>query len=124
MRPTAQELVAYLVAHEEYSEYVAQGLVAKLEVAAPPIQAALERWWQSRELEPSLEVAGYTLSLLVEQFHFTPCNALATLDWLLREPREARYALAHYRLFGPCGGCDDGSSRRLPDQPSGGTPEG
>lgn len=100
MRPTTEEIVAYLVANEGYQEKVAQDLVCDLEAAAPPVQAAFEKWWQSRELEPALVVEGYTLRVLVEEFHFTPVNALVTLDWLLRDPRAARFALAHYRLFG------------------------
>jgi hypothetical protein len=67
--------------------------VNSLLVSAPIIQKAFEQWWYDGTLDAELELHGYTLKRLLDDYAFNPINALLTLDWLLREPEMALAAL-------------------------------
>ena len=43
--------------------------------------------------EPDLCIENYTCKGLMQEFHLSLTGALLTLDWLLREPEEAKQAI-------------------------------
>lgn len=104
MQVTTEEIITRLVSSEGYTEHGATLLAEQLQACVPQVQAALERWRRGEGLDPSLSVQGYTLQRFVEEYGFTAPNALVTMDWLIRDPKEALSALAHYRLMQWAGG--------------------
>jgi hypothetical protein len=89
MRIARQDIISRLVSGYGYSEHEAQQVAADLDTAAPAIQQAFEHWWKTGEVRLDTEVQGYTPQRLMDEYHFTPPNALLTMDWLLREPQQA-----------------------------------
>ena len=49
--------------------------------------------WYKFGIEPSQTIAGVTFEMLTKKLHMNEINAFLTLDWLKREPNEARAAL-------------------------------
>ncbi len=70
----------------------AEDVARRLHGAAPPIRAAFFRWWVGGPLE-SPEVEGYSVQTLMESRTINPVNAFLTLDWLVRDPEEAKKLL-------------------------------
>lgn len=93
MNISTEEISSRLVSTYGYSERDAPGIAKRLLTSTPRVQAAFERWWHDGELDFSLSVEGYTPQRLVDEYDFTPANALLTMDWLLREPKKALQAL-------------------------------
>jgi hypothetical protein len=70
----------------------AQLVAVKLEGSAPELRRAFLKWWEMGEL-PELGVEGFTVSQLIDQHHLNPIAAFLTLDWLIRQPEQAKAAL-------------------------------
>jgi hypothetical protein len=88
-----QDVMQKLINDFGYTEQNAERAVSSLLVSASIIQKAFEQWWSDGTLDVELEVHGYTLKRLMDEYAFNPINALLTMDWLLREPDMALVAL-------------------------------
>jgi hypothetical protein len=89
-----EEIISRLVAEFGYSEKNAQRVALDLQACTPVIQEAFEKWWHGEGLDPHLEVKGFTLKRLTEEYRFGPIAAFLDMDWLIREPEKAAQALS------------------------------
>lgn len=76
-----------------YSDAAAASAAPKIEKMDPQLQNDLLRWDKIGDL-PDREIEGFTVAGLVENLGMHPIGAFLMMDWLLREPDEAKYALA------------------------------
>ena len=76
-----------------YSGAALMPAALKIERMDPQLQQELLRWDKIGDF-PDREVEGFTVSGLVENAGLHPIGAFLMMDWLLREPNEAKYALA------------------------------
>jgi hypothetical protein len=98
----AQYLIPRLVSEFGYADKEAEEVASDLQACTPWVQAAFKKWWQGEGLDASLEIQGYTLQRLIDEYSLKPIGAFLTMDWLTREPSEAMAALAEgYDLVGP-----------------------
>ncbi len=97
-----QELIDRLVSEFDYKDYEAPLIADNLLASSPVVQAVFEKWWRGGELDKRLEVQGYTLQRLMDEYALKPIGALLTMDWLIREPGKALAALAEgYDIIEP-----------------------
>lgn len=89
-----QDVKQRVIAEFGYREQDAERVANSLQTCAPVIQKAFEQWWRNGSIDAGLEIHGYTLKRLMDDYDFNPVNALLTLDWLLREPEMALAALS------------------------------
>lgn len=94
MNIQSDEIVPRLVAEFGYTEKNAERIVLNLQACTPAVQAAFEKWWRGEGLDTHLEVKGYTLQRLIDEYGFEPIAALLDMDWLIREPEKAAQALS------------------------------
>ena len=88
------EIIPRLVSEFGYTEKNAERVARNLLACTPVIQEAFEKWWRGEGLDPHLEVKGYTLKRLIEEYRLRPIAAFLDMDWLIREPEEAVQALS------------------------------
>lgn len=86
-------IVRRLVAELGYSDRGASLVADRLEVSDVRIRASFLKWWNSGHIE-SVEVEGYGVQQLMREHQFNPIAAFLTLDWLIKEPGNAKAALA------------------------------
>jgi hypothetical protein len=92
--PRLDEMIPRLVAEFGYTEKSVERVAYDLQACTPTVQEAFAKWWRGEGLDASLEVKGYTLKRLIEEYRFGPIAAFLDMDWLIREPEEATKALA------------------------------
>lgn len=90
---SVQEISSRLVSDYGYKERDALSIAREVHASTLRVQASFEKWWQTGELDSSLSVQGYTPQRLVDEYAFTPANAIVSMDWLLRDPEGALLAL-------------------------------
>ena len=90
--PTSDELLKRLVDEFEYPAPRAESARKKLLELQPELRPAFERWWQTGEV-PEVEIEEYTLDRLMIEFGMNPIAAFLSLDWLIRQPQQARQTL-------------------------------
>lgn len=84
-----------LVSDFDCKESQADGVVEKITKLAPDIYAAFEEWFNTGVVK-EIEVEGYTVSSLRKlKKEMNIIGAYLTLDWLRREPHQAKSALSH-----------------------------
>lgn len=76
-----------------YSDAAVASAAPKLEHMDPDLKKSLLRWDKIGDL-PDREIEGFTVAGLIEYADLHPIGAFLMMDWLLREPEEAKYALA------------------------------
>jgi hypothetical protein len=94
MNIQAHEIVPRLIAEFGYTEKNAARVAHNLQACTPVIQEAFDKWWHGEGLDTHLEVKGYTLKRLIEEYGFGPIVAFLDMDWLIREPEQASQALS------------------------------
>lgn len=95
------EFVERLVKDLGYGREDAEYVWTRLGEADPRLRAAAAKWWSTGEwCVPDIE--GFSFVGLQEDQGLAPFGALLALDWLVREPTEARLALRRprHRLVG------------------------
>lgn len=92
-RAFKEKVFVKLVEGWDYEDNRAKSVVEELSQCAPEILAAFRHWWETGKLG-DLEVEGYTVSKLMEQYGMNPFAAFLTLDWLWKEPKVASQAIA------------------------------
>lgn len=82
-----------LVNDFDCKESQVDGVVEKISKLAPDIYAAFESWLNTGVIK-EVEVEGYTVSSIREKKkNMNIVGAYLTLDWLRREPQQAKFAL-------------------------------
>ena len=85
-------LIKRLVQDWGYSQAGSEKAAQKLLNLQPLLKEVFEKWWDSG-VAPEMTVEGYTFQQLVTERGMKPTGAFITLDWLLRDPAEAKKAL-------------------------------
>jgi hypothetical protein len=88
------EMIARLVSEFGYTEKNVARVALDLQACTPVVQEAFEKWWCGEGLDPHLEVKGYTLKRLIEEYGLGPVAAFLDIDWLIQEPERALKALS------------------------------
>jgi hypothetical protein len=94
MNMQPDEIIPRLVSEFGYTEKNAERVAHNLQECTPVVQEAFEKWWRGEGLDAHLEVKGYTLKRLIEEYGLRPIAAFLDLDWLIREPEQALKALS------------------------------
>lgn len=82
-----------LVNDFDCKESQVDGIVEKISKLAPDIYAAFESWFNTGVVK-EIEVEGYTVaSLRQKKKNMNIVGAYLTLDWIRREPEQAKFAL-------------------------------
>lgn len=92
-RPAEGEQWLPLLKRNGYSDAAAASAAPKIEKMDPQLQNDLLRWDKIGDF-PNREIEGFTVAGLVENVGMHPIGAFLVLDWLLREPDEAKCVLA------------------------------
>ena len=81
-----------LLKEEGYPEFMLEKTADKIVAFAPVLAVAFEEF-SSVGTSPQITVEGYSFEKLVDEFNMNPIGAFITLDWLIREPENAKNAL-------------------------------
>ncbi len=87
-----RNILLEILKEENYPSHMIENTLHKLSNLQPQTATALEKWLKDGKT-PSLNVEGYTFSILTTKFGMQPIGAFLTLDWLCREPQKASDAL-------------------------------
>ena len=88
---TKQEIID-LLRKEEYPEYMQDAMIEEIDGMPDNIKNAFEEWAKTNRL-PLIEVEGYSLQKLIDEFQMKTIGAFTTLSWLMESPEEAKKAL-------------------------------
>ena len=88
------EIIPRLIADFGYTEKNVERVAHNLQNCTPVVQEAFKKWWRGEGLDTHLEVKGYTLKRLTEEYGFGPIAAFLDMDWLIREPEKASQVLS------------------------------
>lgn len=89
-----EELITRLVGELEFSQNSAWSTADELLNLHNTLQAEFLQWWHTGKL-PEVVVEGYTVASLMTEYQMQPIAAILTLDWLIREPEDAKASLAY-----------------------------
>lgn len=87
-----KERIKKILAEEQYPEFMLEKTTDKIEAFSSVVQKAFEEWCNNKQ-QPNIAVEGFAFTDLVTQWGMKPIGAFITLDWLLREPENAKNAL-------------------------------
>jgi hypothetical protein len=87
-----EELIERLKSDLGYSNQGAELVANKLNNLVPEIRSAFEYWWKTGEFS-EITIEGYSLEVLMTQHRMNATAAFLTLDWLVREPDQAKASL-------------------------------
>ncbi|MBO4587719.1 MAG: hypothetical protein J5711_02310 [Bacteroidales bacterium] len=74
---------------EGFPEHIIDRTLSKVANLQPSLKTSFEQWLKDK-VHPSIAIEGYTFDSLVAQYGMTGIGAFLTLDWLIREPNEAK----------------------------------
>ncbi len=77
------------------SSQEASQIAAALKTLSPELKPHLKAWLKDEAYTFSDNYGGYSLEKLMDDFGMTFTGAILTLDWLIREPENAKEALAY-----------------------------
>ena len=92
-----EQLRELLVEKYDYRNSQVDGVVEKIGRFSPAVAAAFEKWLETGVTDDT-EVEGYTVESIIAKRPTGVVGAYLTLDWLSREPAEAKKAL-NERVF-------------------------
>lgn len=69
-----------------------ESTLIKVEKFQPEITRSFNDWLKTSNI-PDLSIEGYSINDLIDKYKMNPIGAFITLDWLLREPKQAIKAL-------------------------------
>lgn len=87
-----EELVEILQDDFHYPSAGASVVAKKIMQFQPELLASFTAFIQKGEL-PQVSIEGYDLERLMNEFDMTPIAGFLTLDWLMRDPEEAKLTL-------------------------------
>ncbi len=82
----------YLVKEYDYPAFMVEKTIDKVEKFDSDIYHEFEHWLSSGE-ESGIQVEGYSIRMLIDKYKMNVVGAYLTLDWLKREPEDAKKAL-------------------------------
>lgn len=77
---------------DTYTEGNIEKIIEKIENLTPELRMGLEKFIETGDL-PETEVEGWTVKKLKEERGMNEVASILTLDWLGREPKEAKETL-------------------------------
>jgi len=80
--------------NEGYNSYEVKQVLKSLKVLSADLIPIFDSWWKNTAY-PQTDVEGYTFSGLIETYKMHPIAALLTLDWLYKDPFNAKKAITH-----------------------------
>ena len=83
------DLLPRLTSEFGYKPSVAVQVAERLACADPRIRGAFWQWWETGEIDNTLEIEGYTIERLMTERKLKPVAAFSTLAWLRSEPQQA-----------------------------------
>jgi hypothetical protein len=83
------DLIPRLISEYGYSSHGAADIAAMLVACTPRVRELFWQWWQTGDMDDSLEIEGYTVARMVSKYGFKPPAAFTMLDLLQREPERA-----------------------------------
>jgi len=87
-----QEIIN-LLRKEEYPEYMLDAMIDEINGMPENLKSAFGEWTKTGQL-PLIEVEGYSLRKLIDEFQMKTIGAFTTLSWLQTNPDEAKGALS------------------------------
>ncbi len=90
--PDHAQLTRRLVDELGYPPQGAELVAQRIEGLVGPLHDAFVSWWHDGTL-PNVDINGHTANQLMRDRGLTPLATLLTLDWLRREPDDARTSL-------------------------------
>ncbi|CCZ69759.1 MULTISPECIES: hypothetical protein [Bacteroides] len=87
-----KSVIKEILAKEGYPDFMIESTMEKIEKFAPAVANAFSEWLD-KGIEPYLEVGDYSYTVLIQAYKMKPIGAFITLDWLYREPDQAKKAL-------------------------------
>ena len=87
-----EQLIKSVLIEENYPDYMLAKTIEKINNLNPLIKDAFERWVTSGE-NPVICIEAYTVERLENEYGMKPVGAFLTLDWLVRNPENAKRAL-------------------------------
>ncbi len=81
-----------LVDKYDYMEAKVDGVVDKISKFSPKVLEAFENWFNTGEIDDT-SVEGYTVKDIISKKKMTVTAAYLMLDWLERDPKQAKAAL-------------------------------
>lgn len=85
-------IIINLLENKGYHGPEAEMMCRELSQIDTRFNVAVEAWLNSGA-ETEYEISGVKLSDLMERFNMTYAAAILTMDWVLREPEEAKEAI-------------------------------
>ena len=70
-------------------------IVEDLNKICPQLKPILEVWCRTGEIDEDYIYDGYSLTGLMRDYDMKFTGALLTMDWLIKEPNEAKKALKY-----------------------------
>lgn len=86
--------IKHLLIDRGYNERNAKLVAHELTLLAAPLQPLLSQWLDNEQCMVNYEAEGYTIIALMQERGMTYPAALLTIDWLLKEPEEAKLSLS------------------------------
>jgi|SRR5579875_1066556 len=83
------DLLPRMISELGYKPAVAEGVASRLIRADPRIKGAFWRWWETGEIDNSVEIEGYTAGRLTAEHKLKPVAAFSALAWLQADPQQA-----------------------------------
>ncbi len=77
-------------------ENVVNNIAARLEHVSPALKNLVDRWAEEGQ-ENSYEAEGYSIESIMKRLGVKYPSAVLTMDWLLRDPEQAKKAIAYGR---------------------------
>lgn len=77
-----------------YNERNATLVAQELTRLATPLQPLITKWLENEHVREDYEAEGFSISALMQKRGMTYPAALLTIDWLLKEPKEAKLSLS------------------------------
>jgi len=86
--------IKYILIDRGYNERNAKLVAHELTLLAAPLQPLLSQWLDNEQHMEDYKSEGYTITGLMQKRGMTYPAALLTIDWLLKEPEEAKLSLS------------------------------
>lgn len=77
---------------EGYPSFMIESTFKKIGNLCPKVENAFEQWMETGN-QCNLVIEGYGFRDLTKKYGMTPVGAFITLDWLCREPQNAKSSL-------------------------------
>lgn len=86
--------IKYILIDRGYNERNAKLVAHELTLLSAPLQPLLSQWLDNEQHMEDYKAEDYTITGLMQKRGMTYPAALLTIDWLLKEPEEAKLSLS------------------------------